>query len=112
VLGLWAFGGVVGFSLLWTMLAVTMFFAARCYKLASRPIDRVAALSAMMMIVVYMAHCYGDLGYGAWASVFMMAVVLWVVGKLALTTGAWPSKVTPASSLVPRAPLGGALTAR
>ncbi len=92
ILGLWAYGGLIGFSLLWTFMVVGAFFAARSYKLATRPIDRVAALASTLMFVIYLAHCYGDLGLGTWASVFLMAAALSVVGKLALTTGAWPSK--------------------
>ena len=92
ILGLWAYGGVIGFSLLWTFMIVGAFFAARSYKLATRPIDRVAALASTLMFVIYLAHCYGDLGLGTWASVFLVASALSVVGKLALTTGAWPSR--------------------
>jgi hypothetical protein len=92
ILGLWAYGGIIGFSLLWTFMVVGAFFAARSYKLATRPIDRVAALASTMMLVIYLAHCYGDLGLGTWASVFLVASALSVVGKLALTTGAWPSR--------------------
>jgi O-antigen ligase len=92
ILGLWAFGGLVGFSLLWMLMVVGAFFAARSYKLAKRPIDRVAALASTLMFVIYLAHCYGDLALGTWASVFLVAAAFAVVGKLALTTGAWPSR--------------------
>ena len=92
VLGLWAYGGLIGFSLLWMMLVVGAFLAARVYKRATRPIDRAAALAVLLMLVIYLAHCYGDLGLGTWASVFLVSSSLSVVGKLALTTGAWPSK--------------------
>jgi O-antigen ligase len=92
ILGLWAYGGLIGFSLLWMLIVVGAFFAARTYKLATRPLDRAAALAATMMLAIYLAHCYGDLALGTWASVFLVAAALSVVGKLALTTGAWPSK--------------------
>jgi O-antigen ligase len=92
ILGLWAYGGLVGFSLLWMLMVVGAFFAARSYKLATRPMDRAAALASTLMFVIYLAHCYGDLALGTWASVFLVAAALTVVGKLALTTGAWPSR--------------------
>ena len=98
ILGLWAYGGLVGFTLLWMLMVVGAFFAARSYKLASRPMDRAAALSCTLMFVIYLAHCYGDLAMGTWTSVFLVAAALSVVGKLALVTGAWPSKRKAAAS--------------
>lgn len=92
ILGLWAYGGLVGFTLLWMFVVVGAFFAARSYKMATRRIDRAAALSCTLMLVIYLAHCYGDLALGTWASVFLVAAALSVSGKLALTTGAWPSR--------------------
>jgi hypothetical protein len=74
------------------LMVVGAFFAARSYKLATRPMDRAAALASTLMFVIYLAHCYGDLALGTWASVFLVAAALTVVGKLALTTGAWPSR--------------------
>lgn len=95
VLGLWAFGGLVGFTLIWTMLVVAGLFAVRSYKLASRPEDRVAAMIALMMLVIFLAHCYGDLGLGTWDANLLTGLALVVAGKLALTTGAWPSLAHP-----------------
>jgi hypothetical protein len=97
ILGLWAYGGLIGFSLLWMMLVAGAFFASRSYKFAKRPIDRVAALASTLMLVIFLVHCYGDLGLGTWAAVFLVSATLSIVGKLALTTGAWPSKPLMAS---------------
>jgi hypothetical protein len=92
LLGVWAFGGIVGFTLNWMFLAVGCFVAIRTYNLAKRAIDRVAVLSVLQMIMIYMNHCYGDLGLGTTTGVLLVAPALSVVGKLALTTGAWPAK--------------------
>jgi hypothetical protein len=90
-LGLWAYGGLVGFAALWTMLAVGLFFGVRSYRFATRPEDRVAALAATSAIVVYLVHCYGDMGLGTWTSVFTVAPAFAVASQLAVSTGAWPS---------------------
>jgi O-antigen ligase len=91
VLGLWAYGGVVGFTLLWTLIVVAALFAVRSYKLATLREDRVAAMLALMMMVIFLAHCYGDLGLGTWHANLLTGLALVVAGKLALTTGAWPA---------------------
>lgn len=98
VLGLWAYGGLVGFTLAWMMIAVGAFFAVRSYRMATRREDRAAALASLMMLVIYVAHCFGDLGLGVWTSVFLVSAALVVVGKLALTTGAWPSRIRTSPS--------------
>lgn len=94
ILGVWAFGGIFGFTLNWMFLAVGAFVACRTYKFARRAIDRVAALSLLQMLMIYMDQCFGDIGLGATTGVLLVSVGLAMVGKLALTTGAWPAKVT------------------
>ena len=93
ILGLFAYGGVIGFTALSTVFVVGIFFAARAQRFATRPDDRVAALSALTMIVIYLVHCYGDMGLGTWAGVFTVAPALAVASKLAVSTGAWRNDV-------------------
>jgi hypothetical protein len=50
---------------------------------------RTVGLTAVSVIVVYLAYCYGDLGLGTWVSVFTVAPALAVASRLAVTTGAW-----------------------
>jgi hypothetical protein len=92
ILGLWAYGGIVGFTALWTMLVVGLFLAARTYRHAKGIDDRTASLTALSVLVVYLVYCYGDLGLGTWTSVFTVAPALAITSKLARTTGAWPHK--------------------
>lgn len=94
ILGLFAYGGVIGFTALSTVFVVGIFFAARAQRHATRADDRVAALSALMIIVIYLVHCYGDMGLGTWAGVFTVAPALAVAAKLAVSTGAWRNEVT------------------
>jgi O-antigen ligase len=93
ILGLWAYGGLVGFTALWAMLLVGLFLAARAYRYATTFADKTAALTAVSIIVVYLVYCYGDLGLGTWTSVFTVAPAFAIASKLAVTTGAWPSKL-------------------
>jgi hypothetical protein len=90
LLGIWAYTGYVGFAMLWTLLVVGVYLAVRTYRYATRPVDRVAALTSFAAIVVYMIHCYGDMGLGTWTSVFLIGPSLVVVGKLSVAVGAWP----------------------
>jgi O-antigen ligase len=91
ILGLWAYGGIVGFTALWAMLVVGLFLAARAYRFATTVDDRTVALTAVSIVVVYLVYCYGDLGLGTWTSVFTVAPALAVASRLAVATGAWPS---------------------
>jgi O-antigen ligase len=92
ILGLWAYGGLVGFTALWAMIVVGLFLAARAYRHAVSVDDRTAALAAVSIVVVYLVYCYGDLGLGTWASVFIVAPAFAIASKLAVSTGAWPSR--------------------
>jgi hypothetical protein len=96
ILGLWAYGGLVGFSLLWALIPVGLFVAARAQLAAERPREQVIALGAIATVVVYLVHCYGDMGLGTWTSVFLVAPALALAEKLAVATGGFEK--TPARS--------------
>jgi hypothetical protein len=83
--------GLVGFTALWTLLVVALFLAARAAWRTTGPEDRAAALSAASAVVVYLVHCYGDMGLGTWTSVFTVAPAFAVASRLAAATGAWPA---------------------
>jgi len=89
ILGLWAYGGLIGFTALWTMFPVGIFFAARAHRWAKDAPSRVASLGAIIAIVIYLVHCWGDMGLGTWVGVFTTAPALAVAAKLAVATGAW-----------------------
>lgn len=96
ILSLWAYGGFVGFTALWSMLVVGVYFAARAARHARRPADRTAAITATGAVVVYLVQCYGDMGLGTWTSVFTVAPALAVASQLAVVTGAWAAVARPA----------------
>ena len=93
ILGLWAYGGIIGFTALWAFLVVGVYLAARAYRHAVSVEDRTVGLTAIAIMVMHFVYCYGDLGLGNWASVFTMAPALAVASTLAVNTGAWPSRV-------------------
>jgi hypothetical protein len=101
-LGMWCFAGVIGYTAITLQWAIGAFFAMRSHAAATRPHDRVAALVCLGSILVYMIQCYGDMGLGSWAGVFIVAPALAVAGKLAVALGAWPSSV-PAKKPAPAA---------
>jgi O-antigen ligase len=102
ILGLVAFAGILGFAGIWMLVPVGMLLAIRAHRWATEPRDRVAALTAMGVLVSYAVHCYGDMGLGTWVSVFTVAPAVVLVAKIAVANGAWPS--TKASSSAPRPP--------
>jgi hypothetical protein len=113
ILGLWAYGGLVGFTALWAMLVVGVFFAVRTATHATTALDRATACSAAASVVVYLVHCYGDMGLGTWTSVFTVAPALAIAGQLAVSTRAWPaSRRQPGGSPVRTRPAEDAAFAR
>lgn len=106
ILGLFAYGGFLGFSGIWMIIPLGMFFAARAYRFSADPRDRVAALTTIGVLVAYMVHCYGDMGLGTWTSVFTVAPALALVGKIAVANGAWPRRVPASSRVAYAAPSG------
>ncbi len=95
VLGLWAFGGLVGFSLIWAVFPVGMFFTARAYRCARTPGERITALGAGAVQVCYVMQGYGDLGFGSWGPIFTVAAAYALVGKICVSNGAWALATDP-----------------
>jgi len=89
ILGLWAFTGAIGFSGLWLAIGVGLLLAARSYQFASSSDHRIAAAAAMTAIVIYIMHCWGDIGFTEQKSIFLVGAALAIAGQLAITTGAW-----------------------
>jgi hypothetical protein len=89
VLGLWAFCGPFGFTGLTTALTVAMFLAARSYRMAKLPDERVAAFMVIGTMIIYMIHCWGDIGFSERRSFLLVGPSLAIAGQLALSTGAW-----------------------
>jgi O-antigen ligase len=94
VLGFLAFAGVLGFSLMWCVLAVGVFLAARSYHRSTKPLDRAVALGVIGILLSYISSVYADIGQLSWVGVFLVCPALGLVGKLAVASGAWPARVS------------------
>jgi hypothetical protein len=93
LMGLVAFGGLVGFTLVWMPMLVGIFLAVRSYRFAHRPVDRAAALTVVAVIIAFVNQAFGDMGLQSWMGTFLLACALTVAGKLAVAVGAWPQRV-------------------
>ncbi|MEO8904992.1 MAG: O-antigen ligase family protein [Polyangiaceae bacterium] len=104
ILGLWAYGGLLGFAGVTMLWVGGIYFASRSYRRASDPTTRAAALMSMIGVLVYVMHSWGDLGLGTWTGAFTAAASLAVAAKLARPSGAWgtPAAASAAGPL-PRA---------
>jgi len=119
VLGLWAYGGLLGFALIWAVFPVGFFFTVRAYRYARTGVERVTALGAGAVQICYLMQGYGDLGFGHWGSVFTIAAGYALVGKICVANGGWSlatasppdvarGKAAPLQSVPPIAPAGPA----
>jgi O-antigen ligase len=95
VLGLLAFGGVVGFTGVWLFVALTVYFAVRSYHRAHPPQWRAWALVVVSIVVAYTNQCFGDMGISSWYATILMALAVTIAGKLATRTGAWRNAQAP-----------------
>jgi len=89
ILGLWAFTGPFGFSGLTAALIVAIYLASRSYQNTRVPDERTAAMMVTAMILIYMVHCWGDIGFSERRTLWLVGPVLAIAGQLALSTGAW-----------------------
>jgi hypothetical protein len=92
ILGLWAYCGYFGYTMMTLLWVGGVYFGVRAYHMARRPVDRTAALMTFGTVLIYMVQCWGDMGLGSWTGVFTMAPALAVAGKLAVAVGAWGEK--------------------
>jgi len=75
-----------------TALGGRVYFAMRSYRMAKEAEWRAAALVSSGAVLIYLIQCWGDMGLGTWTGVWIVAPSIAVAGKLAVATGAWPSK--------------------
>jgi hypothetical protein len=105
LLGLWAFGGLVGFSAIWMPLVAGVFLALRSQRLARDPLSRSAALVCAAVVITYALQAFGDMGLQSAEGAFLLAAALAVAGRLALRTGAWPVRPLPQEAAPEQSPL-------
>jgi hypothetical protein len=92
LLGIWCYGGVVGFAGLSLLWMGGVYFAMRSYYESKEPGERIAALTSFGVVLVYLLQAWGDLGLGSITGVFLMGNALTVASKLAAANGQWTTK--------------------
>ena len=88
VLGLWAFCGPFGFWGLMLAPIAGVYLAARSYRYARIADERVAAMIALLGIVIYFVHCWGDIGFSERRGIYVLGASLAVAARMTLLTGA------------------------
>jgi hypothetical protein len=91
VVGIWAYTGYIGFTLMWMIPLVGAYFSARAYYLSKEPYHRTIALTCFCSVLIYLLQCYGDMGLGSMVAILLISPCTAMVGKLAIQVGAWPS---------------------
>jgi hypothetical protein len=92
ILGLWAFCGPFGFTGVVLALVVAVYMASISYQHARNPEERVAAFMTLAVVLIFMIHCWGDIGFSERRSIFLVGPALAMAGQLALLTGAWRTR--------------------
>ncbi|MBX3207499.1 MAG: O-antigen ligase family protein [Labilithrix sp.] len=84
VLWMWSWGGLVGFTLLWTIFPVAGTLALRAYRAAYTPLERSGALSALGAIAICIVQVWGDQGLNGYMTPITFGVAFAVATRLAV----------------------------
>jgi len=98
LLGVWSFGGLVGYAGLTLLWMGGVFFAMRSYYRSPDREHRIAALVSFAAVLIYMLQAWGDLGLGTPTGIFLVAPALAAAGKLATANGEWKANGKQADS--------------
>jgi hypothetical protein len=90
LLGLLAFTGTVGFSIIWLFAPVSAYLAARSYPRARDSLEQALSLVSYAVPFVYAAQAFGDMGIQSLKANVLLAVSVTLSARLAVATGAWP----------------------
>jgi hypothetical protein len=101
LLGLLAFGGWLGYTMVWMYIVGTVYLTVRSYHRAHAAEHRSAAIVIVGIMAAFVNQVYGDMGIISYICTFLVAMCVAMAGKLATTTGAWP---VPNSRIVGSAP--------
>jgi hypothetical protein len=89
LLGLVAFTGLLLFPLIWLIVPVGAFLAARASLFARQPRDRLLAMTAFATPFVYSVQAFGDMGLQSPPCNVLLAAGLAAAGRLVVASGAW-----------------------
>jgi hypothetical protein len=94
-LGIYCYGGFIGFLGITSLWVGGIYFAIRAYHSCKEPLQRAAALACFGAVLVYYLQCFGDMGLGSWTGVYLVGPALAIAGKLTVLAGAWDAEPTP-----------------
>jgi len=89
LLGLVAFTGVLGFSIIWLFVPASAFVAARAYPRARDTQERALSLLAFAVPFVYSAQAFGDMGLQSLKANAILAASTAVAARVVVGAGAW-----------------------
>ena len=89
ILGLYCYGGYIGYLGITMLWVAGIFFAIRAYHRCKEPLQKAAALTSFGAVLVYYLQCFGDMGLGSWTGVYLVGPALAVASKLTVSAGAW-----------------------
>lgn len=89
ILGIYCYGGFIGYCGITALWVGGIYFAIRAYHNSKDALQRSAALASFGAILVYYLQCFGDMGLGSWTGVYLVAPALAVGSKLTVINGAW-----------------------
>jgi hypothetical protein len=108
VLGLLMLMGLFAFTAHWVLLPVAVFLAARAYRFARGSDDRVAAVGCLGAVAACLVLAYGDTGAHYPQYKVFAALAVAVAAKLAVATGAWPTRAAQRAALAAQRAAGAA----
>jgi hypothetical protein len=89
ILGLYCYGGYVGYLGITSLWVGGIYFAIRAYHSCKEPLQKAAALTSFGAVLVYYLQCFGDMGLGSWTGVYLVGPSLAIASKLTVGAGAW-----------------------
>jgi len=89
ILGIYCYGGYVGFLGITSLWVGGIYFAIRAYHNCKEPMQRAGALACFGAVLVYYLQCFGDMGLGSWTGVYLVGPALAIASKLTVLSGAW-----------------------
>ncbi len=84
VLWMWSWGGLVGFTILWTIFPAAGTLAMRAYRGASTSLERSAALAALGAVAICIVQVWGDQGLNGYMTPITFGVAYAVATRLAM----------------------------
>lgn len=95
ILGIYCYGGYVGFLGITSLWVGGVYFAIRAYHRSKEPTQKAAALACFGAVLVYYLQCFGDMGLGSWTGVYLVGPALAIAGKLTVMAGGWELQPAP-----------------